>query len=67
MKNASGNDEFFRFYPANIDTMFTGLSIDDGSKKGMIADAHKINFTVSAEFNSAGLYYYFSKKNDFIV
>lgn len=66
MKNASGNDEFFRFYPANIDTMFTGLSIDDGSKKGMIADAHTINFTVSAEFNSAGLYYYFSKKNDFI-
>jgi len=36
MKNSSGHDEFFRFYPANIDTTITNLSIDDGSKKGLI-------------------------------
>lgn len=66
MKNSTGNDEFFRFYPANIDTMFSGLSIDEGNKKGMIHDAFTITFTVSTEFNSAGLYYYFSEDKDFI-
>ena len=66
LKNSSGNDEFFRFYPANIDTMITGLSIDDGSKRGMIADAYSITFTVSTEFNGTGLYYYFTEQRDFV-
>lgn len=61
MKNSSGNDEFFRFYPVNIDTMFTGLSIDDGSKRGMADGIYTITFTVSTEFNATGLYYYFSE------
>lgn len=61
MKNSTGNDEFFRFYPVNIDTTISGLAIDDGNKRGMIADAHTISFTVSAEFNGAGLYYYFAQ------
>lgn len=60
MKNSTGNDEFFRFYPVNIDTTIQGLSIDDGNKKGMIADTHTISFTVSTEFNASGLYYYFA-------
>lgn len=66
LKNATGNDEFFRFYPVNIDTTISGLSIDDGSKKGFISDAFAISFTISTEFNAAGLYYYFSKKPNFI-
>lgn len=57
MKNSTGNDEFFRMYPVNIDTMFSDLSIDDGSKKGMISDTYTITFTVSTEFFAAGLYY----------
>jgi len=60
MKNSSGNDEFFRHYPVNIDTIIQGLSIDDGSKKGFVSDAFTTSFTVSTEFNSAGLYYYFA-------
>ena len=66
IKNSTGNDEFFRFYPVNIDTMFTGLSIDDGSKRGFIDDSFTTTFTVSTEFNAAGLYYYFARKPDFI-
>lgn len=60
MKNSSGNDEFFRHYPVNIDTIIQGLSIDDGSKRGFVSDAFTTSFTVSTEFNSAGLYYYFA-------
>lgn len=60
MKNSTGNDEFFRFYPANIFTVLSGLNIDDGSKKGMVFDAHTISFTVLTEFNASGLYYVFS-------
>lgn len=60
MKNSSGNDEFFRHYPVNIDTTISGLSIDDGSKKGFVSDIFTTTFTVSTEFNAAGLYYYFA-------
>ena len=65
LKNASGNDEWFRFYPANIETIFSDLSRDDGSKRGMINDAYTINFTISTEFYGSGLYYYFSKNEIF--
>lgn len=66
IKNSSGNDEFFRFYPSIIDTTITGLSLDDGNKKGFVFDAFTINFTVVTEFNSSGLYYYFTENNDVI-
>lgn len=66
IKNSSGNDEFFRFYPVNIDTMITGLSIDDGNRKGFISNVFSINFTISAEFNSSGIYFYFTKNPNVI-
>jgi hypothetical protein len=66
MKNSTGSDEFFRYYPAVVDTMFTGLTMDDGSKKGFISDAFTINFTVTTEFNTAGLYYFFSQMPEII-
>jgi len=66
MKNSTGNDEFFRFYPVNIDTTISGLAIDEGNKKGMIADTHTISFTVSTEFNASGLYYYFAEHPEWI-
>jgi hypothetical protein len=67
LKNSSGKDEFFRYYPVNIDTTISNLSIDDGSKRGFIFDSFAINFTVSAEFNAAGLYYYFTLHFDPLI
>jgi len=67
VKNASANDEFFRFYPVNIDTTFSNLTIDDGNKKGMIADSYATTFTVSTEFNGAGLYYYLTQSSGIIT
>lgn len=61
MKNSTGNDEFFRYYPALLDTTISELSLDDGSKKGFLFDAFTINFTVSSEFYIAGMFYYFTK------
>jgi len=66
MKNSTGNDEFFRYYPANVDTTFEGLSVEEGNKKGQIVDSCAIQFTVTAEFNSAGLYYLFTEKEKII-
>jgi len=66
MKNSSGNDEFFRFYPANLDTILTGLSTDDGSKKGFVSDAFAVNFSLTTEFYTAGLYYYLTTNKKII-
>jgi hypothetical protein len=66
LKNSSGNDEFFRYYPVNVDTMITGLTIDDGSKKGFIGDTYTMNFTISTEFYTSGLYYFFTHNKQVI-
>lgn len=62
LKDSSGNDEFFRFYPVNIYTNISTIDIDDGSKKGVVSDTYSITFNVYTEFNSSGLYYLFSDK-----
>lgn len=66
MKNSTGNDEFFRFYPASIDTVFSGLSVEDANKKGMVAESCAVSFSVSTEFFGAGLYYFFTSNNQVI-
>lgn len=66
MKNSTGNEEFFRYHPAVLDTMFTGLAIDDGTKRGFVSDSYTINFTITTEFTTAGLYYLFAEAKDVI-
>lgn len=66
MKNSTGRDEFFRYYPTQLDTTFTGLTMDDGSKRGMANGSYPINFTISTEFFTSGLYYLFSKTREHI-
>lgn len=61
MKTSTGNDEFFRYYPANLLISINGLSIDEGSKKGQVFDSFTTTFTIPVEFNTAGLYYLFHK------
>lgn len=61
MKNSTGNDEYFRYYPVEVDTTFTNLTMDDGSRRGFVDDAFGINFTISTEFFTSGLYYYFTE------
>lgn len=63
-RNSTGNDEFFRYYPANVDCTIGNLTIDDGNRKGMTDDTYTVGFTVSAEFYGAGLYQIFSQNKD---
>ena len=67
MKNSTGNDEFFRYYPVNCDTMFTEFSLDDGNKKGMIYSSFSLTSTMSMEFYTAGLFYYFTQKPELLT
>lgn len=66
LKNSTGNDEYFRFYPANIDAIFTGFNIEDGSKKGFVDDAYPINITLETEFFTSGIYFFFTKNPETI-
>lgn len=66
MKNSTGNDEFFRYYPCNVDTTFSGLSVDEGNKKGQIIESCAVQLSLTAEFNGAGLYYFFTRQNKII-
>lgn len=63
-KNSSGRHEFFRFHPAKLNILISGLSIDEGSKKNQVADNFTINFTVSCDFMTAGMYNYVSENED---
>ena len=60
IKNSTGRDEFFRYYPANIELTFSDLSVDEGSKTNQVSGSFGINFTVRSEFSTAGLYYLFN-------
>lgn len=62
LQDSTGNDEFFRFYQTNVDTVITNLDIDDGNKRGHVYDTFTTNFTITTEFWGAGLYYIFSEK-----
>lgn len=62
MKDSVGREEFFRYHPANIELTFSNLDIDGGDKTGQITDNFFLNFTVRAEFSTAGMYYLFSGK-----
>ena len=60
IKNSTGRDEFFRYYPADIELTFSDLSVDEGSKTNQVSGSFGINFTVRSEFSTAGLYYLFN-------
>lgn len=60
MKNSTGNDEFFRYYPTNVDVEFRDLQIDDPSRKNFVNSSASINFNVRLEFNAAGMYFLYS-------
>ena len=62
MRGSTNSDEFFRYYPANIDTTITNLSADDGDRSGQIANNYQISLTIKAEFWTTGFYYIFSDK-----
>lgn len=60
LQGASGNKEFYRYYPCNIDTLINDLSKDEGDRTGQVMDNYQITFTMRLEFNTTGFYFLFS-------
>jgi hypothetical protein len=57
---ASGSKEFYRYYPANIETTFNNLNWDEGDLNGSVANQYQIDFSIKMEFNSTGFYFLYS-------
>lgn len=62
IKNSTGNDEYFRYYPTRLDSELTNITLDSGNKSGFVDDAYAITFTINLEFNTAGLYHIISRE-----
>lgn len=68
MKNSTGNDEFFRYYPTNVDVEFRDLQIDEPNRKNFVNSTASINFNVRLEFNASGMYFLFSsRKTEYVM
>lgn len=57
LQGSTGKNEFFRYYPVNMDVIVNDLDSDDGEKIGHIMNQYQLNFTVRMEFESTGFYY----------
>lgn len=60
LQGSSGTEEFYRYYPVNIDTIITNFSTDEGEKSNQVMNRYQISFSVRCEFYGTGFYYLFS-------
>lgn len=54
--------DFFMYYPLSIDWVMTDLSRDEPNKKSWAVYTSNINFTLTAEFNTAAMYEFLTNK-----
>lgn len=59
ISGATGNREFYRYYPCLIDTVVTDLNTDEGERTGQVMSSYQMSFTVRMEYESTGFYYLF--------
>ena len=64
LQGSTKTDEYYRYYPVNIDTQISNFDTDQGEKVGHIMDRYQISFSMRCEFYSTGFYYMFSDKID---
>lgn len=63
LQGSTGTDEYYRYYPATIDTIIGNLSVDDdGEKIGQTDGKFQMSFSIRCEFYSTGFYFMFSDK-----
>lgn len=60
LQGGTGREEFYRYYPVNMDCIITNFSPDEGEKVGHVSDKYQIPFTMRCEFTTTGFYYLFS-------
>lgn len=69
LQGSTGTEEYYRYYPVNIDTIITNFNADEGEKSGQITSSYQISFSMRCEFYGTGFYYLFSdslQKHDII-
>ncbi len=66
MKNSTGIEEFFLYYPLNIEYVFTDFSMDSVEKRGFASNTAAITFTLTTEFNTIGMFEYTPPKGKII-
>ena len=57
-KTATGKEEFFIYYPLNIEYIFSDFDKSDADKKGFAYYSSEITFSLTTEFNTIGMYEY---------
>lgn len=62
MQGSTGTDEFYRYYPVNIDTKIDSIDLTDGEKNGQISENYQISMSIRMEFYTTGYYYLFSDR-----
>lgn len=65
--SASGNEEFFVYYPITMEMVFTDWSLEDLEKKNMVSENAAINFTFTTEFNTIGMYQISTEQDDRVL
>lgn len=58
MKNSTGHDEFFLYYPLTIEKVYTDFSMESPNKNGFAQYSAPITFTLTTEFNTIQLFEY---------
>lgn len=62
LQGSTGSEEYYRYYPANLDCIITDFNTDEGEKNGQIQDKYQMTFSLRCEFYATGFYYLFSDK-----
>lgn len=62
LQGSTGTEEFYRYYPVNIDTIITNFATDEGERTNHVMTRYQISFSVRCEFYGTGFYYLFSDK-----
>ena len=62
LQGSTGTEEFYRYYPVNIDTIITNFSTDEGERTNHVSGNYQISFSIRCEFFGTGFYYLFTDK-----
>ena len=65
-KTASQTEEFFVYYPLTIEYVFTDYNKSEMQKHGDVSGSADINFILSAEFNTIGMYQLLTERDDVV-
>ena len=62
LQGSTQTEEYYRYYPARIDTIITNFTTDEGEKVGHVNSKYQMTFSIRCEFYATGFYYLFSDR-----